>query len=169
MSFLVSALTKLRTIFSTPAMNAAQAWQASEGEATHAFWLYATPVNMVLGRDSFFLSAPVPLPISSDESTSIIESLNQHFSNDGYHFYCLNDVWFLGLEADPKITTTPIGQVVNHDIAPYLPKGEGALAWAALQNEIQMLLFNHPVNEAREAQGQPVMNSLWCYALGAAI
>ncbi|MEE9330785.1 MAG: hypothetical protein V3U89_01010 [Methylophilaceae bacterium] len=168
MSFLASAYTKLRAVFSTPTMNATQAWQAGEGKAAHAFWLYAAPVNMVLGRDSFFLSAPVPLSLSSDESTSLIESLNQHFANDGYHFYCLNDVWFLGLEVDPKITTTHVDQVVNHDIAPYLPTGEGALAWAALQNEIQMLLFKHPVNEAREAQGLPVMNSLWCYGLGAA-
>jgi hypothetical protein len=48
-----------------------------------------------------------------------------------------------------------------------LPQGEGALQWNKLQNEIQMLLFSHSVNEPREAQGQPVINSLWCYGLGA--
>lgn len=168
MSFLTNIVQKLQGIFAAPAKHAAQAWLESEGVAEHPLWLYAAPVNMMLGRDSFFLSEPAPLLLSNDESLAIIASLNEHFSADGYHFYFQNGVWFLGLDADPKITTTDIKQVVNQDIAAYLPKGEGALVWATLQNEIQMLLFSHPVNEAREEQGEPVMNSLWCYGLGAA-
>lgn len=167
MSFLIDAYHKLRAIFSVPTKHAAQAWQEAEGGAIHAFWLYAAPVNLLLGRDSFFMSAPAPLVIKNKESLALIESLNQHFSDDGCHFYLLGDVWFLGLDADPSITTIPIDQVVDNDITDYLPKGEGALAWATLQNEIQMLLFSHPVNQAREAQGQLMVNSLWCYGLGA--
>lgn len=162
-SLFTSVIKKLRTIFSTKAKPAIAAWQEGGGEVEHAFWLYAAPVNMMLGRDSFFLSDPAPLPITHDESLVIITSLNQHFSADGYYFYLQNGVWFLGMDNDPKIMTTHIDQVVNNDIEPYLPKGEGALVWAALQNEIQMLLFNHSVNEKREANGQPIVNSLWCY------
>jgi hypothetical protein len=168
MSLLTSAIKKLQAMFGAPTKPAVKAWQESGGEAAHAFWLYATPVNMMLGRDSFFLAEPAPLPMTGDESLSILTSLNEHFSEDGYHFYCQNAVWFVGMDVDPVITTTPVEKVVNNDIEPYLPKGDGALAWATLQNEIQMLLFNHPVNVAREAQGQPVMNSLWCYGEGAA-
>lgn len=169
MSFLATLFKRLSVLFVAPTKSAAQAWQEAEGEAKHAFWLYAAPVNMLLGRDSFFLSAPAPLAMTNDESLTLIASLNQHFSNNGYYFYLQNDVWFLGLDADPKITTTPIDEVVNKDIAAYLPKGDGALVWAALQNEIQMLLFSHPVNAEREAQGKPVMNSLWCYGLAAEV
>lgn len=167
MLLLTDAYRKLRAIFFVPTQHAAQAWQEAEGGATHAFWLYAAPVNLLLGRDSFFMSAPAPFAIKNEESLALIESLNQHFSDDGCHFYLVGDVWFLGLDADPNITTTPIDQVVNKDITDYLPKGEGALAWATLQNEIQMLLFSHPVNQVREAQGQLMVNSLWCYGLGA--
>ena len=154
----------LRLFSKTP--NAAKAYKQAGGTAQHAYWLLAAPVHMQLGRESYFLTAPAPLLAPGADAASIVESLNQHFVGFGYHFYLQNDIWFLGLDADPKITTTPIEKVVNKDVAPYLPQGEGALAWAKFQNEIQMLLFAHPLNEARENQGLPVINSLWFYGLG---
>jgi len=165
---LKATLNKLAMVFRAPEPNALEAWQTMGGEVHHAFWFYAAPVNLLLGRDSFFLSEPAPLTLSHDDAVAIINSLNQHFSKEGYHFYVQGERWFMGLDEDPKIKTTAVNQVVNQNIADYLPKGEGALHWAALQNEVQMLLFSHPVNRAREAQGLPVVNSLWCYGLGAA-
>jgi hypothetical protein len=35
-----------------------------------------------------------------------------------------------------------------------------------LLTEVQMLLHHHPVNLARQEQGLPVINSLWCWAGG---
>jgi hypothetical protein len=35
--------------------------------------------------------------------------------------------------------------------------------WLKLLNEIQMFLYQHPVNQQRELRGQPVINSLWCW------
>ncbi|MGQ0442028.1 MAG: hypothetical protein ACT4OH_01080 [Methylophilaceae bacterium] len=160
---------RLSSFFSKQAPNAAQAWQQAGGEAQHSYWLYAAPVNLLVGRDSFFLTAPAPLVVSFEESIAIIKSLNQHFSALGFYFYLQNNLWFLGLAHHPEITTTPIEKVIDQDIATYLPHGEGALAWAKLQNEIQMLLFIHPVNEAREKQGLPMINSLWFYGLGQSV
>lgn len=168
MSLLTAIFKKLQLLLPSSAPDAAKTWQQAGESAQHAYWLFAVPVHLLLGRDSFFLSAPAPLEITNDERVALIASLNQHFSGLGLYFYTHNAVWFLGLDIDPKITTTPVGTVVNQDVAPYLPTGEGALSWAKLQNEIQMLLFNHSVNEAREAQGQTVINSLWCYGLGKA-
>ena len=160
-------IKKLASLFAKPEINAAQAWQALAKEESHAFWMYATPVNMQLGRDSYFLTDPATTVITAEERSVLMDSLNQHFEGLGYAFYQVNDVWFLGLDKDPDMTTTTIEIVKNQDIGPHLPQGEGALQWNKLQNEIQMLLFSHPVNEAREAQGLPVINSLWCYGLGA--
>jgi hypothetical protein len=166
---LVEVYRKLIALFTRPTVNAAQAWKTEEGRVTHAFWMYAAPVHLLLGRDSFFLAAPAPIPMTNEESVAIIDSLNQHFSEMGYYFYILNGVWFLGLDNDPEVMTTPINQVMNENVADYMPVGDGASAWNKLQNEIQMLLFSHPVNQAREAQDLPVINSLWCYGLGKAL
>lgn len=164
---LKAIIKQLASFCAKPEINAAQAWQAEGVEGDHAFWLFAAPVTMLPGQDSFYMGDPAPAAISHDESVALMASLNQLFADDGYYFYLLNDVWFLGLDTDPKITTTPIAQVVNKDVGHYLPQGEGASAWNKAQTEIQMLLFTHPVNQAREAQGLPMINSLWCYGLGA--
>lgn len=157
----------LSRFFSSPP-NAAKAWRNAGNSAQHAYWLFAAPVHMQLGQASYFLTAPAPILAARADAESIIFSLNQHFASFGFHFYLQNEGWFLGLDTNPKITTTPIEKVINKDVAPYLPQGEGSLAWAKLQNEIEMLLFSHPVNEAREARGELPINSLWFYALSAA-
>jgi hypothetical protein len=57
--------------------NAAKAWQASGQDAGKAYWLYAAPVHLVLQRDSFSLSEPVPLLLEMAEIellTSALES-----------------------------------------------------------------------------------------------
>jgi len=56
---------------------------------------------------------------------------------------------------------------LNQDVSPYLPRGEGALEWAKLTNEMQMLLFSHPANAAREVRGELPINSLWFDGLSA--
>ncbi|MDG1074407.1 MAG: hypothetical protein P8O76_05545 [Methylophilaceae bacterium] len=166
---LTAIYQQLIQLFAKPEINAAQAWLASGLEVKHIFWVYATPVNMQLGRDSYFLTNPATTVVTDEESFALMATLNQHFAGLGYYFYLHQHVWFLGLDVNPDITTTPIHLVSNQDIADFLPQGNGALAWNAFQNEIQMLLFSHPVNTAREEQGLPVLNSLWCYGLGACI
>jgi hypothetical protein len=38
--------------------------------------------------------------------------------------------------------------------------------WRTRMNEIQMLLHDHPVNQAREARGERAINGLWCWGGG---
>ncbi len=160
---------QLSALFGKTEINAAQAWQAANGEAKHPYWLFAPPVHMVLGRDTVFMGDPAPAVVTQEESNALLESLNQHFSEDGYHFYLLAGVWFLGLNHNPDITTVAVDVVKNKEVADYLPQGAGASAWMKIHTEIQMLLFSHPVNQAREAQGLPAINGLWCYGLGEAV
>ena len=49
----------------------------------------------------------------------------------------------------------------------FLPAGEGAARWHARMNEIQMLLNQCPINEAREARGEAAVNSVWFWGAGA--
>ena len=66
--------------------NAAKAWQTSGQEAGNAYWLYAAPVHLVLQRDSFSLSDPVPLLLEKAEIELLTSALNQHFLADGKQF-----------------------------------------------------------------------------------
>lgn len=167
--FMFSTLFKQIKSFFEKDDNAAQAWQQLHGRPAHAYWMYAAPVHLILGRDNLFMSEPAPLPLTTDEVASVITTLNDYFAADGYHFYAKEEAWYLGLDADPKIKAIALKHMLKKDVASSMPEGDGALAWAKLQNEIQMLLSRHPVNQARESTGQLVLNSLWFYGLGRAV
>lgn len=154
-------LSKLLGRFVPAPVSAAQRWQTAGGAQSHAFWVFAHPVHLALARDYFVLPEPAPLLVSSEDANAIIASLNQHFSAQGLNFYLQGNQWFLGLDFDPAISTAWLKTALNRDVTPRLPQGEGALHWAKLTNEIQMLLFSHPVNTAREARGELPINSLW--------
>ena len=159
-------LTLLKTLFQPKKTNAALAWQQAGNDAGARYWLFAAPVHLVLQRDSFSLAEPAPLLLQPDECAALTNVLNQHFGADEMQFFWHETRWFLSLKINPNIQTTPLQLVINKDINAFLPTGEGAIQWAKLQNEIQMLLFDHPVNLAREAKQLPPVNSIWCYGLG---
>jgi hypothetical protein len=56
--------------------------------------------------------------------------------------------------------------VAGRSVDPLLPYGEDALAWHRRFNEVQMLFHEHPVNQAREAAGEPSINSVWFWGGG---
>ena len=167
-------LACLKNLFKPKQTNAAIAWallQNKAGKQTSnqdklAYWLYATPVHLVLQRDTFSLAAPIPLSLDIDEVDALTTALNQHFASDGFEFIWHKNTWFLSLPTNPHISTTAPQAAINADISVYLPTGEGAIKWASFTNEIQMLLFEHPVNIARDAKKLPAINSIWCYGLG---
>jgi hypothetical protein len=163
----------IKNLFQPKLINAALAWQAAGNEASSqdklAYWLYAAPVHLVLQRDSFSLAAPAPLVLEADESVALTAALNKHFEADGLRFFWHENLWFLRLKDNPNIETIAPEATLNKDVSAYLPTGEGAINWASFTNEIQMLLFEHPVNQAREAKGLPAINSIWCYGGGQSV
>jgi hypothetical protein len=159
-------LAFLKNLFQAKKPNAAMAWQQLGNKAGSAYWLYAAPVHLVLQRDSFSLAAPAPLPLDAEEANALTALFNKHFGGDEKSFFWHENTWFLRLENKPNIHTTAPEGLFNKDISAYLPTGEGAMQWASFSNEIQMLLFEHPINQAREAKNLPVINSIWCYGGG---
>lgn len=156
----------LKKLFPSKKLNAALAWQATGQSAGDAYWMFATPVHLVLQRDTFSLAAPVPLDLTAHEVEALTNTLNQHFIADEMVFFWHENQWYLRLSVSPYIETSAPELAINKDIAGFTPTGTGAIAWAAKSNEIQMLLFEHPVNQAREADRLPLINSIWCYGGG---
>lgn len=159
-------LAFFKNLFQPKMPNAAIAWQQVGNQAGSAYWLYAAPVHLVLQRDTFSLAEPVPLGLDSDEVDALTNALNKHFASDSLAFFWHENTWFLRLEQNPNIQTHAPQAALNKAIGTYLPTGEGATKWASFTNEIQMLLFEHPVNQAREAKNLPAVNSIWCYGGG---
>jgi hypothetical protein len=134
-------------------------------EPGSSYWLRADPVHLRLQRDQLILQSEVRL--TSGDAEQLCISLNTHFISDGLRFFAPHPQrWYLQLEASPNISTHDLAQVEGTDVHLYLPRGLDALRWHGLFNEIQMLLFEHAVNQAREARGELPINSLWLWGGG---
>lgn len=128
---------------------------------TH-YWLRADPVHLGVERDQLVLSEASTFPLAQDEADALIATLNQHFAPDSLHFAAPRPQrWYLRLAHPPALTTHGLYQAAGRNIHPLLPAGDEAMRWRALLNEVQMLLFEHPVNVAREERGSAPVNSIW--------
>lgn len=137
-------------------------WLGEGNDPVGFYWLRADPVHLILQRDSFSLSEPAPLAVEPQDAQALLASLNQHFAADGLQFHIGDSGrWYLRLETAPAICTSVPEAAMGRDISPFMPQGEGAAEWNRLLNEMQMLLFEHPVNQAHEARGEPAINSIW--------
>jgi hypothetical protein len=128
------------------------------------FWLRADPVHLNLQRDQLLLAG---VQVDSAEATALCANLNEHFSDQGVEFFAPHPQrWYVRLDKLPRIHTTPLSNVVGSDVRRVLPTGEDSSRWHQLFNEIQMLLFAHPLNAAREARGELMINSVWLWGTG---
>ena len=59
-------------------------------------------------------------------------------------------------------TCTP-DAACGHNIDVWSPNGGSARDWRRLQNEVQMLWHQHPLNDAREQNNHPRINGLWLW------
>ncbi len=139
--------------------------QADGGQPGANYWLRADPVHLNLEHHEVVLQANVRLTVG--EADALCATLNEHFAADGLRFVAPHQQrWYLALNDLPGISTSPLSLVAGKDIHTYLPQGPDALRWHRILNEIQMLLFQHPVNQAREERGEPPANGLWLWGGG---
>lgn len=123
-------------------------------------WLRADPVHLRLQREQVVLLPNVS--VSVDEAQQFCASLNEHFSGQGMEFFAPHPTrWYLRLTDQPDVTLVPLSQAAGRNIHGNLPVGAASRRWHQLFNEIQMLLFTHPLNEAREARGEMAVNAVW--------
>jgi len=141
--------------------------QVDSNGVIDSFWFRADPVNLQEVQNYLVMSSPSVLNLDLDESNALADSINQHFAEDGWHVEVMdNSRWYLRLDRNPLIRTTPAWRVVGRDVFNLMPEGENSTQWHSWLMELQMLLFSHPVNEKRAGQGFAVVNGLWLWGGG---
>lgn len=164
-----SASACLAELFAAPAdLPVARALARADGlAADDGHWLCADPVHLRVEQDYLLLADARMFALNQAEADALVASLNSHFGQDGLCFYAPTpNRWYLRLDAASAAEFTPLAEAAAQNIDFHLPRGERASYWRHMLNELQMLLFNHPVNEAREQAGAPVINSVWPWGQG---
>lgn len=130
-------------------------------------WLCADPVNLSFAREHLLLNDFPADELGDDDVSTLIAALNDNFGDLGRFEACTPTRWYLRLAAPTRARLFPLHDVIGRPIRQFLPEGEDARLWQRTMNEVQVLLHNHPLNQAREAAGRRPANSLWFWGAGA--
>jgi len=142
---------------------------AAGGEPGTHCWGRADPVHLRLMRDRLIVVPSAAFALSRDEAEALAEALNRHFGDRMSLRPLEPGRWCARLDRHFAFNAASPLDAAGRDVdlAPHIG-GEAGRRWATLLNEAQMLLHAHPVNLAREARGEPVVNSLWLWGVGTA-
>lgn len=148
---------------------AAVARQGALGDAGDRIWMRADPVHLHADMGRLIVFPPPMLGLDLAESSAICEWLNAHEHFPGPALAAVSGgCWLIEVDATAKeLRTVAPSQVHGEDADRFLPQGEGAAGWHARMNEIQMLLNQCPMNDARVARGALAVNSVWFWGGGA--
>ncbi len=142
-------------------------------------WGLLTPVHWHVGREHISLADPSALDLSNDESRALFDAVRPLFEGDGEGVsltWAAADRWYLAHDHLADLPCASIDRVIGRNVDLWLRGDPQASAeqmartrWVRrLQNEVQMLLHQHPVNDAREARGALPVNSFWLSGCGRA-
>lgn len=131
-------------------------------------WLIADPAHLRIDRDRALLADVGVMRLDQNEADALVQALNLHFAADGLRFHAPKPGrWYLQHPQPAEAVFTPLADAIGENIDAHRPRGTSGLAWSRTLNEIQMLLFSHPVNQEREARGDTPVNSVWLWGDGA--
>ncbi|MGQ0653566.1 MAG: hypothetical protein ACT4P4_15070 [Betaproteobacteria bacterium] len=138
----------------TPAAGAYTLFGAG-GDPGEAEWARADPVHLRLLRERMIVMPAESFSLSQDEAATLSHRLREiaEIRVISARRWCLRLTDGKTLAARPAIDAAG-------EPAPLERTSD------ALLTEIQMALHEHPVNEAREARGEPAVNSLWLWGGG---
>jgi hypothetical protein len=136
---------------------------AGGGEPAGYSWSRADPVHLRLMRDRLLLMPAPALGITSGEAQALCDALNQQFG-ERLEVQVIDAArWVARTAPELTLSGAPPLALAGRDVALALPASTAA---HPLLNEAQMVLHAHPVNEAREARGEPAINSVWLWGAG---
>ena len=153
---------------STPAATVAAAWElrGAAGREGEQVWL-ASPVHYFAGLDSVHLHPAGLLRLERAEQHALAADFARVFADSPWTLRALDRrellLWGPAIAAsgaDPAL-------YAGSDPSPGLPRGAGAGALRGLGAEIEMWLYEHPLNLERRGRGELPVTTLWLWGANA--
>jgi hypothetical protein len=123
-----------------------------------------TPCHWQVGMNEVILLNPKELALNEDESRQLLSAIQPYFEEDGLQVvYESPLVWRVTGDLLDGLPLASIDRVVGQNIKPWMPEHQRAKTLQRLQSEMQMLLYQHPVNDERSLKGRWTINSFWLH------
>ena len=165
------------------ALAALQGWRGDDGAlpwaALHALadgidvadhaWGELTPAHWHVGRDHITLADPQALALTAQESRHVFDAVRPLFESLGWLLaWGAPTRWYAAHPSLAGLPCASLDRVIGRNVDLWLPSHPQAGRVRRLQNEVQMLLYQFPMNDEREARGALPVNSFWLSGCGPA-
>ena len=132
-------------------------------------WGLVTPTHWHVARDHVSLADPAALALTDAESRAAFDAVRDLFESEGLRAqWGAATRWYVAHDSLADLPCASLDRVIGRNVELWMRPGanpQGKL-FRRLQSEVQLLMYPHPINEAREANGQLTLNSLWLNGCG---
>jgi hypothetical protein len=157
-------------------VNLAELWAMACGIAPAARGgrYLVEPAHFKIARDHLRLDDPYALDFTIAEARALADAIEPVLVEAGWKLAPIEPAtlrhWLVSRDDQASLSGAAIERAIGENVANWQPRrtdgattksDDVALAWRRCVNEIQMLWFGHPVNEQRETEGKPSINTLW--------
>ena len=134
---------------------------------TGSGWGLLTPAHWHVGHDQVNLVDPALLELEEPEARTLHATLAPLFEDLGWKWHWAGPTrWYVSHPSLAELPTASIDRVIGRNVDLWLNDHPGVMLVRRLQSEVQMLLYVHPLNDAREARGALSVNSFWLSGTG---
>ncbi|AKJ30521.1 hypothetical protein [Caldimonas brevitalea] len=132
-------------------------------------WGLLTPAHWHVGTDQVSMLDPQALQLDAAQSREILEAVHFLFESEGWALaYGAPTRWYAAHESLADLPTASPDRVIGRNVDAWMPDHPQARLVRRLQNEVQMLLYTHEVNDRRAERGLLPVNSFWLSGCGLA-
>jgi hypothetical protein len=165
-AWLAQAL-KLAPVEANAAPSAAFAAGAMRGfnlEANDGHWFIVNPVHVQIARNHLLMDDPRQLRLSEADARALFDCAKPYFDEIKQPLlYGDAHTWFMRADAWKGLQTGTLDAAIGQNLVAWMPEGPSGRACRKLQNEIQMLWHDHPVNLQRQQRGLKPINAFWLW------
>lgn len=159
-------LARLRGVTDDRPPTAAWRLRAAGQAPGDAAWALLTPAHFAVGNEGVTAMGPATLDLTDDESRAFLDALSTALfpAAEGWRTAWLSSgEWAVAHDELDGLEAPSVDRVLNRGVETWYPR---ARRLRTLLNEVQMLLHEHPLNQAREERRLRPLNAVWISGCG---
>lgn len=134
-------------------------------------WAWVTPCHWTIHSDHVEMTDPVHLALTPHDADQLLLAMQPFFTEDGITLFApasghTHTRWLAHGAVFADLPTASLDRVSGQSVDAWIPRQEQAKALRRLQNEMQMLLYTHLVNDQRAHYKLPAVNAFWVSGTG---
>lgn len=152
---------------------AAQQAQARGLTALHGQdgWAWITPCHWTVHADHVAMADPAHMSLTAEDIDTLWRAMEPYFAEDGITLFAhamdhSTHSWLAHGAVFRDLPTASLDRVAGQAVDSWMPRQAQAKTLRRLQNEMQMLLYTHPLNDERTQYKLPSINSFWVSGTG---